>query len=358
MSDFDFGNARLHAMKSRLLSKHELDTLADNTSLPGLIAALARTSYRKPVEAALTRASGLECINEALRLDLTGTLGNIRSFYQDQAADMVAVVLRTYDIHNLKTILRGLAKNIPPGDILPVLLPVGDLNYFTLSDLTRASGPRGAIDILASMNFPIARPLLRLRVEHPGADVFDMELALDQWYFREAYSYLKDTAQTDETLFATLKLDADIVNLLTVLRFAHAPTERKLPGSRSGLLETHHLFVGPGRLSFATLSRAASEVTVKAAVETLARTPFEGPLRKGLEAYAQSDRVSSFEKQLRKFRLDWTIRLIAKDPLGIGVLIGYLALKINEIGNIRWIANGINLGLKPNAIRLELELVP
>jgi len=357
MSDFDYGNARLHALKSRLLSLNELETLADNANLSGLIAALAQTSYRKPVEAALTRASGLECINEALRLDLTQTLGNIRSFFQDNAHDMAAIVLRIYDIHNLKTILRGLTKNISPGDILPVLLPVGDLDYFTLADLTRTSGPRGAIDMLASMNLPISQPLLRLRVEHPGADVFDMELALDQWYFRDANTYLKNSAQTDEALFATLKLDADIVNLLTVLRFAHAPTERKLLGNRSGLQDTQHLFVGPGRLSFATLSRAASEDTVKAAVETLAGTLYEDPLRKGLQAYAQSNRVSSFEKQLKKFRLDWARRLIAKDPLGIGVLIGYLALKINEVSNIRWIANSINLGLKPNAIRTELELV-
>jgi V/A-type H+-transporting ATPase subunit C len=345
-------------MKSHLLSQHELETLADNTSLSGLIAALTRTSYRKPIETALTRHSGLDCINEALRLDLTGTLGNIRSFYQDQAVDLAAIVLRTYDIHNLKTILRGRTKNIPPGDILPVLLPVGDLNYYTLADLTRASGPRGVIDLLASMNLPIAQPLLRLRTERPGADVMDMELALDQWYFREASDYLKNTAQTDETLFATLKLDADIINLLTVLRFAHAPTERKMPGNRSGLLDAHHLFVGPGRLTFTTLSRAAFEPTVKAAVETLAGTPYAEPLRKGLQAYAQTNRVSSFEKHLTKFRLDWAKRLVARDPLGIGVLIGYLALKINEVSNIRWIANGINLGLKSNAIRLELELVP
>ncbi len=303
----------------------------------------------------MTRLSGLDCINEALRLDLTHSLGNIRTFYRDQAAGLVAIVLRTYDIHNLKTILRGLDRNIPPGDILPLLLPVGDLDTYTLADLTRASGPRAVIDILASMNFPIAQPLLRLRSDRPGAEVYDMELALDQWYFRESNSYLKEAGQADEILAAALRLDADIVNLLTVLRFAHAPAERKLPGSRMGLLETHNLFVGPGRLSFATLSRAASETTVKAAVETLAGTPYESPLRKGLQDYAQTNRVSSFEKHLLKFRLDWARRLVARDPLGIGVLIGYLALKINEVSNIRWIANGINLGIKPNDIRSELE---
>ena len=211
--------------------------------------------------------------------------------------------------------------------------------------------------MLASMNYPIAQPLLRLRVKRPGADIIDMELALDQWYFQEANDYLKNAAQTDGALFSTLRIDADILNLLTVLRFANAPTERKLPGSRSGISVTRQWFVGPGRLSFATLSRAASELTVKAAVESLAGILYEDPLRKGLQAYDQSHRVSSFEKQLRKFRLDWARRLIARDPLGIGVLIGFLALKINEVSNIRWIANGINLGLMPNAIRLELELV-
>ncbi len=357
MSDFDYGNARLHAMKSRLLAQHELATLAENAGLPGLIAALTHTSYRKPVEAALTRTSGMDCINEALRLDLINTLDKIRSFYRDSAVDLVAIVLRGYDIHNLKTILRGLGKNVPPGDILPVLIPVGDLDYPTLADLTRSSGPRGAIDMLSSMSLPIARPLLRLRGERPGADVPEMELALDQWYFREATSFLKDSMQTDETLFSTLSLDADIMNLLTVLRFAHTPAERKLPASRSGHLDAPHLFVGPGRLPFSLLSRAASEFTVKAAVECLAGTMFETPLRDGLQAYAQSNRLSSFEKYLLKFRLEWAKRLIAKDPLGIGVLIGYLALKITEISNIRWIANGINLGLKPTAIRMELEPV-
>ena len=83
------------AMKSRLLSRRALETLAETTSLSGLIAALAQTTdYRKPVEAALTRASGMDCINEALHLDLSSTLDRVRSFYRDRVtADWVAIVL-------------------------------------------------------------------------------------------------------------------------------------------------------------------------------------------------------------------------------------------------------------------------
>jgi vacuolar-type H+-ATPase subunit C/Vma6 len=68
MSGYDYGNARLRAMKSRLLSGRDLEALAEIGSLDGLIAALAKTVYRETVEIALVRASGLACVNEALRL--------------------------------------------------------------------------------------------------------------------------------------------------------------------------------------------------------------------------------------------------------------------------------------------------
>ena len=76
MADFDYGNARIRAMKSRLLARRELEALAETGSLQGMISALAKTAYQKSVEAALTRASGLECITQAIRTDLIGTLGS------------------------------------------------------------------------------------------------------------------------------------------------------------------------------------------------------------------------------------------------------------------------------------------
>ncbi len=124
MSDFDYGNARLRAMKSRLLSQRDLDALVESNTLPGLISALTHTAYRRSVEAALARGSGMDCIAEALRLDMVSILGNVASFYSGMAREMVTIVLRSYDIHNLKTILRGLEKNVPSGEIMQALLPV------------------------------------------------------------------------------------------------------------------------------------------------------------------------------------------------------------------------------------------
>lgn len=356
MSDYDYGNARLRAMKSRLLSRHELESLAETGSLQGLIAALTKTAYQKTIETALTRSTGMDCIDEALRNDLTNTIGKISSFYHEETQKMIALVLRTYDIDNLKTILRGLSKNVPSGEIIAVLLPVGELKIGTLRELARLNNPREAIDLMASQSLPFAAPLLKLRSEHPGAETFEMELALDQWHYHEARQTLRSEAEESPLPYA-LDLNVDLANVLTVLRFVHNPREREVLQGKLGSEDIAPLFIKAGRIPIETLSTASRQDAVSSAVESFAGTSFESALRAGFEIYSRSNRLSDIEKQLRHFRLEQLAWLIQKDPLGIGVVLGYIALKVNEVGNIRWIAQEINLDLKPEAIQAELETV-
>lgn len=357
MADFDYGNARLRAMKARLLSRRELEALTEAGSLDGLIAALTQTAYRIPVEAALARLSGMNCIHEALHDDLVSTLGSTRRFFDGPAGEMAAIVLRIYDVHNLKTILRGLAKNAPAGEILPALIPVGEIHADILQQLARASEPRTAIDILVTLGQPIAQPLLKLRAEKPGAETYQMELALEQWHFEQGKKTLKEGPASSRLLEAALDLEVDLKNMLTVLRFAHAPLERKFLRERTGSDDLRLLLLGPGCISFGLLARAGEQDTLNAAVEILADTPYKALLNSGLDGYAQSGRLSEIEKHLSRFQLNWMQAQISKDSLGIGVLLGYHALKTNEIANIRWIAQAVNMGLKAEAIRIEVRFV-
>jgi V/A-type H+-transporting ATPase subunit C len=269
----------------------------------------------------------------------------------------VAILLRAYDVHNLKTILRGSSKQATLDEITAALLPVGELSFALLSRLARAPDPRAATDMMVSMRLPMAQPLLELRSEHPGADIFEMELTLDQWHFRHACAYVERSFCSNGLLSSAMEVEADLTNLLTALRFVHAPAERQMLQKRLGIDDLNRLFVGPGRLSFDLLTQIGEQDNWENAVELLAGTPYEPPLRAGLEAYAHSGRLSDFEKQLRRFRLRWMAGLIIKDPLGIGVPLGYFALKISEVTNIRWVAHGNRLGLKADAIEAELEFV-
>ena len=356
MAEFDYGNARLRAMKSRLLSGHELEALAEAGSLQGLISALTKTAYRKSVEAALTHVSGMDCIHEALRNDLIATLGKVHGFFQEQAEEMVAMVLRAYDVHNLIAILRGLAKNAPQNEILSALLPVGDISLSLLAELMRASNPRDAIDLSASMNLLITQPLLRLRIEHPGAETDEMEVALNKWYFAESQQLLSEKDR-GELLSSALKQDADIANLVTVLRFVYAPTEKTALRERFGTDDIVYLLVGPGFLTFELLARISQQGTLPSLLKILNESPYGPALADGQTAFERSGRLSEFERSLNRLRLNWMGQQIAKDSLGIGVFLGYQALKTNEIKNIRWIAQGVKNGANAAAIQSELEFI-
>jgi V/A-type H+-transporting ATPase subunit C len=356
MAEFDYGNARLRAMKSQLLSRHELEALTESGSLQGLISALTKTAYRQSVEAALTHVSGMDCIHEALRNELIATLGKVHSFFHEQAEEFVAIVLRAYDVHNLIAILRGLDKNVPQNEIFSTLLPVGDININLLAELMRASNPRDAIDLSASMNLLIAQPLIRLRIEHPGAETDEMEVALNKWYFTESQQLLSETDSGD-LLSTALKLGADIVNLVTVLRFVHASTERTALRERFGSDDISYLFVGPGFLTFELLEQLSRQGSLSSLLNTLDKSPYGPALTDGQVAFERSSRLSEFEKSLNRYRLNWMWQQITKDPLGIGVFLGYQALKTNEIKNLRWIAQGINSGINADAIMSELEFV-
>jgi len=357
MPDYDYGNARLHAMKSRLLSSRELEALVNAGSLQGLISALTKTSYQKSVESALTRTTGMDCIEDALRNNLESTVGKIRVFYTGSAKAMVTIVLRAYDIHNLKAILRGLTKNIPASEILRVLLPVGELKYPLLRELARMRNLREAIDTLASMGQPMAWPLISLRAEHPGAQLFEMELALEQWHYQETRRFLRTENRLDGSLSQALALEADLANVLTALRFARDPSERDLLQEYFDDERVNCLLIGPGCITFDVLTEACHKDNVAEAIEILTDTVLAPVLQAGLESYEQTQRLSDIEKQLKRYRLEWMSNQIFKDPLGIGVVFGYIAVKTNEVGNIRWIAHGIDLGLKAETIRDELEMV-
>jgi vacuolar-type H+-ATPase subunit C/Vma6 len=160
----------------------------------------------------------------------------------------------------------------------------------------------------------------------------------------------------DQLSFA-LALEADLANVLTVLRFAQSPHERNLLRNRLDTDEVAYLLIGPGHIAHELLTDAFRQDTVTSAIETLSGTFFGPALRAGLDAYVRSNRLSEIEKQLKHYRLVWMAGQIRKDPLGIGMVLGYVALKVNEVNNIRWITKGLDLGLKADAIRAELEMV-
>ncbi|MCB9419508.1 MAG: V-type ATPase subunit [Ardenticatenaceae bacterium] len=354
MADFDYGNARLRAMKSRLLTRPALEELAGAENMPVLINALLKTPYREAVEAALVQYTGAEIITQARRNNLIHTVSKVRHFYSGESAELTRWVLRRYDVDNVKAILRGLTQQVPADEIQASTLPIGELQPADLETLARLANTRAAIDVLATWRFPLAQLLLALRAEKAGGDLFTMELALEQWYFRAAMTATKEDG---ESLRQSLRLQADIMNILTALRLVGDTEAAAFLRQRFDAADATPLFIGPGHVAFALLSEAAKQESVWRAVEVFAHTSYGPMLAEALSQYQVTYRLSDFEYALQYRQLKQAVNLLIRDPLGIGVLIGYIALKTNELANLHRIVQGVNRGEAANRIRAELMLV-
>ena len=196
-------------MKSRLLSRRDLEDLAGAGSLRALVAALAKTPYRRTLEAALVQLTDREAVLAALRADFEETATNLRRFYNGNAAVRVQLILRQYDVHNLKTVLRGLSSHAAPGEILAALLPVGMLTRDVLAEYLSAFDPR--ITGLTGTPEAVAKIVM-------GYRVFARKVPLDSGGYlmdHTAAIYLLDS---DGTLTGTIDYQEDPDTALKKLR--------------------------------------------------------------------------------------------------------------------------------------------
>lgn len=350
MSGFDYGNARIRAMKSRLFGRQALEHLIDIGSVAGLLAALADSPYGEAVQNALVRWSGIDCLSHALYDDLVGTFCRTRRFFSGSSAAIVTTVLRRYDVHNVKTILRGLAQNVPANEVLANCYPVGDLRQSDLEELVHAADTRAAIDLLATWRMPMAQPLVEQRAAHPRVELPERELAIERWYWEQALA-------TGEALFEMAMLEVDAANVLTALRLVSAMNPESTLQVQLGEVDPQKFFIGPGRISIKQLIDAARRDSIHSTVEILHGARYDSILKDALDEYAISNRLSVFERAFTFERLRLARRLILSDPLGPGVFVGYVQFKTNEVANLRTIGHGFALQQPPQRIKQELVTV-
>jgi ATP synthase A1 C subunit len=353
MSDFDYGNPRLRAMKARLLTTHDLESMAESTSLEALIAALSKTPYQEKIKEALSHTHGIECIQLALRLDLLKLTYLLQTYYPGKAGDAIGTLLWDYDIQNIKAILRGLTLMLPLEDILSALLPAGVISEPVLHRLAHSANIGDALSTIVTLQLPFSSSILKSISTEDSPDPKTLEAALENWYFTYALEQTDHLSREDAKILRHyFQTQADHINLSLVLRMVGNPIqaerlEQKLMG----------LMVHSGSLSLDFLKELLKQENLDQAVELCNKTAYYSVLQTGLRNSKLSAKRSQIEDALRLSLLNWAAKLIPEHPLGIGVPLGYLTLKRNEVRNLRWISLGILEGIPSAEIINGLEKV-
>ena len=152
-ADFVYGNTRLRARKAALLGRSDYEALL-GVDLERLLSALAGTAYRPDVEAVLRRFHGVRRLHEAVRSNLGRSLRELRGFYAGAARELVDLMLSSWDVRNLVTLLRGQAARAPFEDVVPLIVPVGDLDEASAREVARQPEFAAAVELLLAWRLP------------------------------------------------------------------------------------------------------------------------------------------------------------------------------------------------------------
>lgn len=356
---YGYGNARLRAMRSRLLTRAQYSDLLSKASVEEVINALAPSAYKEDIDAALTRASGVRCVFEALRANLIRTLHRIRGFFQGEPLRLLDLVLRRWDRHNLQAILRGQSQELPAEAVLSTVVPVGQLDAVSLRELARQPGIQATIDLMTTWGLPYAEILRKARAPSGvAADLDQLELALGQFHYASILQELRHGNGSGAILADHLRSEIDIINLCTALRVARLPGLSSLLQSRYGAINVHSLFIESGAHVRAERLEGLIRggVGVEGIVRGLLDTPYGRALERGWRRYqADEGGITVLQRELERWQAERAATLFRRAPLSIAVPIGYLSYKETEIANLRLIVQ--TAGFQMDRERVQRDLI-
>lgn len=334
---YGYSNARIRAMKAALLSGGFFKYLLSLEKIDEMINAFEGTPYEKDVGEGVLLYKGAKGIEEGLKKNLIKDFRKlITKVTSGQVREMTKLILGRWDVHNLKTIIRGKHIGASQKDIIESLIPAGIIGEPALLELTKRLDIKEVIDLLTTWEVPYAIPLRRNYFQYTkDREVANLEFALDKFYYKNAIRTIKGNRFVEilrrdwnrKVLLELFRFEIDFINIMTVLRLSREIIEEETIVQyflENGKYIDRDMFIRLARL------KATEDI-----VDSLKDTPYHAALKKGLQEYFTSGLVSPIQRRLEELIMRRSIELFKEYPLSIAPVIAYIWAKYNEVVNLR-----------------------
>lgn len=323
-------------------------------SLDRMLTSLADTPYGPDIEASLVRTRGLRRLDEAIRSNLARTLKQMASFYSGEPRDLVDLLLRRWDLKNLRSLLRVVETPLAAGDVSRLLVPAGRITAAELAELADQPGVRSRLDLMVAWRIPsqeTATALIRARRAYEtDGDTSALELALDNAFAAEMEEVL---GEDDPPEAATiLRAERDARNLGIALRLRAARLDQE-----PGWTEHFRGYVEGGSVDNRIWEEVADTDPAESIVGLLTgRLPLSAWEAVLQDWVTHADLTLLTEGLRRTITQAAVARIVIGDVLGFDVPVAFTFAKEAEARNLRLIGRGIVHGLPVAEIEQRLEV--
>lgn len=353
LSDYGYVNARVRAMRSHLLTSEFFMRLVEAEDFETVHQLLEQTVYRREINEVILMHPERPDYDQALNVNLYAAFKKISDSTGGEAHQLVSLLLSDYDVYNLKTIIRGKKAGATPGEVVNLLVPAGGIRMETLEMLLKAGEIRDVVDTMGNLQIRYARPLaqaLPAYFKH-DQDLAFLELAIDKYHFGTAVEALDGkrygSGANVEMVRRIITSEIDIRNISTLVRIRGIRLEDK---------EVITLCIPGGSLSpdqFLYLDRLGDVVQI---VSEYPDPRYRKVLERALSEYQEYD-VAAFDRELEHELTKLGVGMGNIDVLGIGVIIGFIFAKKNEVSNLRLIMRGKALDQTDAEIKKNLYFI-
>ncbi len=335
----------MRGWKGILLSAKDYEGLLSIPDLDSLMKKLKETPYSQDIEETRTRFKSetpLQLIIQALKNHIVRIHRMLKKGCPESALALLEAVMAPFEVHSIKTVMRGIERNIDPEETFSALAPAWTLDTKALRELMNQKDIRGVISLLDTWGLPYAKPLKSGYEEYSKEKRLSLlEMALDRFVFEFYFDNLNSSDEDSVITRSVLSKRADTSNLLNLSKMTF-----------EGFLPAHPLryFIRGGMIKEDDF---LDMLLVRKASEFLDRIPEILRDKKWIRAIRAEDltNLQFLETLLNGVIRRYVCRYAVERPLSIAVPICFLYKQYSETERLRIIATGINFMIPQSELR-------
>ncbi len=318
--------------------------LVRSAGYEGLMDRLGSTVYGPYLEISGARFESHEdIVSNALQTRLEEALVSLWSLAPAKARPVLRQVFSMWEVHNIKTLVRGISRGARREDVLGALIPAGEFGKGPLGVLAGSPGIKELAGFLDAWGSPYAGPVKKgLPAYLKGSSTIDMEVELDRLAFSVLPGHGSGMAYSD-VMAEVSALRVDMRNSLTLINTAGSGYQI-IPA-----VSADRLFCEGGSITrkrFGVLLKSDNRASLLKGLSDAVRDP---GLRETLGSADPVDLVfleESFDALIER-RLS---RAAAIEPLGISLSAAFAYTIVREMKNLRLIARAKGFGIPDDSV--------